>query len=239
MDYATVILLRRSGNINHDKDDLRLFLKTKEVICIFQLTFYCSQAQFSTDVSMAIVSPLNAVFFPSLFILCCHPTLAFSLPSFHPAPDDRLLPSAPFGIHCFHYRFPYSCGTSAFRSSLQFFLRPFLAFGFAGAPEQQEQQLQEPRHHLWLDAEPLQAARKPPLQLQSKPYFCRFPSFKLLSNDTNKQAKLHHYCQKWVNNSGYLISGLVGLVQKTENTTPSERGFGKISGNVFKKALGK
>lgn len=218
MDYATVILWRRSGNINHSKDNLRLFLKTKEVIRIFSLYSTVPRHSPYRYFYGYHESPQCSVFpLPIYYLLSPH-SIIFSFPSFCPLlPDHRLLPSTRFQIHCFHYHFLYSWGTSALRSTLQFFLRPCLAFSIAGMPVQGKQQLQETRHHLWLDSGPLQAARKPQLQLQSKPYFHWYFSFKLLLNDTNKQVKLHRYYQKQGSNSGYLISGILGLVQKTEN----------------------
>lgn len=81
---------------------------------------------------------------------------------------------------------PCSCGTSAFRVTLQFFRRPCFAFGVAGVPVQGEQQLREPRHHLGLDSQPLQAARKARRQLQPKPDWYWLCSFKLPPCDTAK-----------------------------------------------------
>lgn len=162
MDYTAVILLRRADGINHNKDKLRFFLKTKEIVFLFSTI---PRHSLYTSVSTAIMSSLSTAFSPYLF-----PHLSFFL-SFFPSPiNDRLLPSTPFWIHCFHYHFPYSCGTSAFRCTSQFFLRSFLAFSVAGTPVQGEQQLEAPCYHLWLDSEPLQAARNPKLQLESK--FC-------------------------------------------------------------------
>lgn len=154
---------------------------------------------------MAIVRPLSALFLPSLFIICCHPhTIVFSFPSFCALLHDHgLPPSALLQIHCFHYHFPCSWGTSALRYTLQFFLGLCLALSIAGMPVQGKQQLQESRHHLQLDSEPLQEARNPQLQQQSKSYYHWFFSFQLLLNDTNKQVKLHQYYQKQVSNSGY------------------------------------
>lgn len=63
--------------------------------------------------------------------------MVFSFPSF-----STLL----FQIHCFHYHFPCSWGTSALRSTLLFFLRLCLALSIAGMPIQGKQQLQESRH---------------------------------------------------------------------------------------------
>lgn len=72
----------------------------------------------STDVSMAIVSPFNAVFFPSLFILCCHPKRSFflSIPpprprwqiaAIHPVRNPLLPSSLPLQLWhiCFHIHF--------------------------------------------------------------------------------------------------------------------------------------
>lgn len=86
-------------------------------------------------------------------------------------------------------------------------------------PVQGKQQLQESHHHLWLDSEPLQAARNPQLQLQPKSYYHWFFPLQLLLNDINKKLKQHQYYQNQANNSGYLISGTLGLVQK--NNTPA------------------
>lgn len=224
MDYATVILWRKSGNINHSKDNLRLFLKTKEVIHIFSLystvprhnpyRYFCGYHE----------SPQCSVFPLPIYYLLSPQSIVFSFPSFCTLlPNHGLLPSALLQIHCFHYHFPYSWGTSALKSTLQFFLRLCLALSIAGMPLQGKQQLQESRRHLWLDSEPLQAARNPQLQLQSKSYFHWFFPFKLLLNDTNKQAQLHQYYQKQVSSSGYLISGTLGLVQKTTYWLPERR----------------
>lgn len=170
MDLVTVILLRRPGSINHDEEP-RFFLKTKEVICIFKPIFSCSGTQplpvcfygyYKFPRGTIFLSPLTP-------LMHGHSSLFRSL---LPSPiNDGLLPFTPSRIHCFHYHFPYSCGTSAFRSTLQCFLRPFFVFHATKVPVQGEQQLQAPCYHLWLDSEPLQAARNPKLQLEFKSYF--------------------------------------------------------------------
>lgn len=169
MDLVTVILLRRPGSINHDEEP-RFFLKTKEVICIFKPIFSCSGTQpLPVFLWLLQVSSRHYFSLPTYSLMHGHSSLFRSL---LPSPiNDGLLPFTPSRIHCFHYHFPYSCGTSAFRSTLQCFLRPFFVFHATKVPVQGEQQLQAPCYHLWLDSEPLQAARNPKLQLESKSYF--------------------------------------------------------------------
>lgn len=161
MDYTTVILLRRSGNINHDKNNLRRFLKTKKVICVFKLICYCSQAQSLQMFLWLSWVPSKQYFPPPCLFSAVTPLKLFP---FRPSTLTQMTD------HCHP---PYSEFTDSIIACLtavahllsdplyNFFLRPFLTFSIAGAPVQWGQQLQEPRHHLWLDLEPLQAARKP------------------------------------------------------------------------------
>lgn len=124
MGYAAVILWRRSGNINHSKDNLRLFLKTKEVIHIFSLYSTAPKHNPYRYFYGYHESPQCSVFtLPVYYLLSSH-TMVFYFPSFCTLlPDHGLLPSTPFQIHCFHYHFPCSWGTSALRSTSHFFLR--------------------------------------------------------------------------------------------------------------------
>lgn len=192
---------------------------------------------------MAILSPLKAVFSPSLFILCCHPTQAFSFPSFHPDPEDRSLPSTLFWIHWFLYRLPYSCGTSAFRSTLQFFPKalPYFQHCWSACAMRAAATGTSSPSVAWFGA--IAGSKKiltsTAIQILLLPFFLFQTAVKW-----HKQVKLHQYCQK---NRSTTLDALF-LVQwswfrKMENNTLSERRFfwGKknksISGNVFNRAL--
>lgn len=181
-----LILRRRSGNINHTKDNLRLFLKTKEVIHIFSLQLiFCSQAQ-SLQVFLWLSQvPSAQCFYPHYLLFAFTPYDGFFLSVLlhTPVPNSLLPLSLPLqlGHICsqIHFTiFPQALPCS--QHCWNAYTRKAAATGISP--------------HLWLDSEPLQAARNPHLQLQSKLYYHCFFSFKLL-NDTNKQVKLHQYYQ--------------------------------------------
>lgn len=110
MDYATVILWRRSGNINHSKDNLRLFLKTKEVIRIFSLYstvprhspyryFYGYHESPQCSVFPLpiyyLLSPHSIIFFLSILL----PTPPGSqIAAIHPVPNSLLPLSLPLQL---------------------------------------------------------------------------------------------------------------------------------------------
>lgn len=178
---------------------------------------------------MAIESPPSAQFLPSLFIVCCHPpTIVFfflsillhspprsQIAAIRPAPNSPLPLSLPLqlGHICsqIHFTiFPEALPCS--QTLLECLCKESSSYRNLATICGLIQSHCRQQETLGFNCNP-------------NPITAGFSSCKLLLNDTNKQVKLHQYYQKQVSNSGYLISGTLGLVQKTTHLLPERRSW--------------
>lgn len=146
-------------------------------------------------------------YFPPPYLFC-HPTLAFPFPFWSPSSQWQIAAIHPVLNSLFALSLPLQLWHICSQIHLMIFpkvLWPCLAFSTAGEPVHGLLQPQDSCHHLWLDSEPLKTSRNPQLQLQYKPYFYHFSSFKVLLNDSQNQVEMqqHQYCPQWANNSVY------------------------------------